>query len=101
MELSRGNKEKIIMEKYYTNVRIEGGKSEINEILSLMAKIQYLGNSGATATIPVVVDGDGSGQVSFYTTDTESNLVEEFKLEEFKKQVDSGAGETEAHWIGE
>ena len=89
------------MEKYYTNVRIEGGKSEINEILSLMAKIQYLGNSGATSTIPVVVDGDGSGQVSFCTTDTESNLVDEFKLEEFKKQVDSGAEKTEAHWIGE
>ena len=39
------------MEKYYTNVRIEGGKSEINEILSLMAKIQYLGNSGATVKV--------------------------------------------------
>ena len=37
------------MEKYYANVRIEGGKSEINEVLSLMAKIQYLGNSGATS----------------------------------------------------
>jgi len=89
------------MEKYYINVKIEGGKSEISEILSLFAKIQYLGSLGATVTIPVVVDGDGSGQLKFTTTDTENNLINDFKIESFKEEVNNGVEKTESHWIGE
>jgi hypothetical protein len=37
------------------------------------------------------VDGDGSGQLRFETLETEGNLIEQFKLESFKNQVDSGA----------
>ena len=89
------------MENYYVNVEISGGKSEVNEILILLAKIQYLGAVGATCTIPVVVDGDGSGQLRFKNLETEGNLIEKFQLESFKNQVDSGAEKTENHWIGE
>lgn len=89
------------MENYYVNVEISGGKLEVNEILILLAKIQYLGAVGATCTIPVVVDGDGSGQLRFKTLETEGNLIEKFQLESFKNQVDSGAEKTENHWIGE
>ena len=89
------------MENYYVNVEISGGKLEVNEILILLAKIQYLGAVGATCTIPVVVDGDGSGQLRFKTLETEGNLIDNYKLESFKTQVDSGAEQTEAHWIGE
>ena len=89
------------MEKYYVNVKIEGGKSEINEILSLFAKIQYLGSVGSTVTIPVVVDGDGSGQLKFTTTDTENNLINDFKIESFKKEVNNGVEEIESYCIGE
>jgi len=92
---------KIKMENYYINVKISGGQSEINEVLSLLAKIQHLGSIGSTCTIPVTVDGDGSGQLRFETLETEKNLVNEFKLESFKDQVSSGAEKTEAHWIGE
>jgi hypothetical protein len=89
------------MENYYINVKISGGQSEINEVLSLLAKIQHLGSIGATCTIPVTVDGDGSGQLRFETMETDGNLIDKFKLETFKTQVDSGAEKTEAHWIGE
>jgi len=89
------------MENYYVTVKISGGNSELNEILNLLAKIQYLGSVGATCTIPVVVDGDGSGQLRFETLETEENLIDSYKLESFKIQVDSGAEQTEAHWIGE
>jgi hypothetical protein len=89
------------MEKYYINVEISGGKSEINEVLSLLAKIQYLGSVGASCTIPVVVDGDGSGQLMFQTLETDENLIEKFQLESFKDQVGSGVEQTENHWIGE
>jgi len=89
------------MENYYATVKISGGNSELNEVLNLFAKIQYLGSVGATCTIPVVVDGDGSGQLRFETLETEENLIDSYKLESFKTQVDSGAEQTEAHWIGE
>jgi hypothetical protein len=89
------------MEKYYIDVKISGGKSEISEILNLFAKIQYLGNVGATCTIPVVVDGDGSGQLRFQTLETEKNIIDNFKLEKFKSQVDSGIDKLDDHWIGE
>jgi hypothetical protein len=89
------------MENYYVTVKISGGNSELNEILNLLAKIQYLGSVGATCTIPVVVDGDGSGQLRFETPETEENLIDSYKLESFKTQVDSGAEQIEAHWIGE
>ena len=89
------------MEKYYVNLRVEGGKSEINELLSLLAKIQYLGQIGANDTIPVVVDGDGSGQLKFTTTDTDNNLIDDYKIEEFKKQVQERNSKIDPHWIGE
>jgi hypothetical protein len=89
------------MEKYYINVKISGGKSEISEILNLFAKIQHLGNVGATCTIPVVVDGDGSGQLRFETLETDNNIIDNFKLENFKSQVDSGIDKLDDHWIGE
>ncbi len=89
------------MENYYVTVKISGGNSELNEVLNLFAKIQYLGSVGATCTIPVVVDGDGSGQLRFETLETKENLIDSYKLESFKTQVDSGAEQTEAHWIGE
>ena len=89
------------MENYYINVKISGGQPEITEFLSLLAKIQHLGSIGASCTIPLTVDGDGSGQLRFETLETEGNLIEQFKLESFKNQVREGAETLEAHWIGE
>ena len=89
------------MEKYYVNVKISGGQSEINEVLRLLAKIQHLGSVGATCTIPVVVEGDGSGQLRFQTLETDENWIDKFQLESFKDQVGSGVEQTENHWIGE
>lgn len=89
------------MENYYISVKISGGKTEITELLSLLAKIQHLGAIGACCTIPVTVDGDGSGQLRFETLETEGNLIEQFKLESFKNQIGQGVETLENHWIGE
>lgn len=75
------------MENYYVTVKISGGNSELNEVLNLLAKIQYLGSVGATCTIPVTVDGDGSGQLRFETLETEGNLIDNYKLEAMKAAI--------------
>jgi hypothetical protein len=67
----------------------------------MITKRQYLGNVGATCTIPVVVDEDGSGQLRFETLETDNNIIDNFGLENFKSQVDSGIHELDDHWIGE
>ncbi|MEK6829032.1 MAG: hypothetical protein AABY15_02815 [Nanoarchaeota archaeon] len=87
------------MEKYKTTIEVTGGKEELNELLHLLAKIQYLGRIGSSDTIPVHVDGDGSGQLQFKTIDGEENLIDQFKLEKFKEEVKSE--KIESHWIGE
>jgi hypothetical protein len=95
-----GIKKKIlIMEKYYINIKVEGGKEEISEFLSLCAKIRYLGRIGANRDILLQVDGDGSGQLEFKTMDTEGNLIDQFELKEFKESIDDGT--TQKHYIGE
>ncbi len=67
----------------------------------MITKIQYLGNVGATRTIPVVVDEDGSDQLRFKTLETDNNIIDTFELEKFKSQVDSGIDKLDDHWIGE
>lgn len=87
------------MEKYYINIKVEGGKEEILEFLSLCAKIRHLGRVGANRDILLQVDGDGSGQLEFETTDFPENLIDKISLEEFEKSIDDGT--VEKHYIGE
>ena len=98
------------MIKYKANIEITGGSEEISEFIQLLAKIQMLGEAGANRTIPVAVDGDGSGQLSFMVKDIKPEPIKELikrsrsgKLlnmdsKSFEEQMDD---EMSTHYIGE
>jgi hypothetical protein len=92
------------MENYYVDVRVSGGKVEIQELLELLTKIQILGSIGSNRTIPVTVDGDGSARLRFTTTSTENDQIEKMKefrsIQKFISEVEEG-GDISEHYIGE
>jgi hypothetical protein len=92
------------MENYYVDVRVSGGKEEIQELLELLTKIQILGSIGSNRTIPVTVDGDGSNRLRFTTTSTENDQIEKMKefrpIQKFISEVEEG-GDISEHYIGE
>ena len=92
------------MENYYVDIRVTGGKEEINELLVLLTKIQVLGSVGSNRTIPVTVDGDGSARLRFETTSTENNQIDKIRdfnsIKKFIEEVESGE-DISSHYIGE
>lgn len=92
------------MENYYVDIRVTGGKEELNELLVLLTKIQVLGSVGSNRTIPVTVDGDGSARLRFKTTSTEENQIDKIRefnsIKKFIEEVESGEDISE-HYIGE
>lgn len=92
------------MENYYVDIRVTGGKEEINELLVLLTKIQVLGSVGSNRTIPVTVDGDGSARLRFETTSTENNQIDKIRdfnsIKKFIEEVESGE-DISGHYIGE
>ena len=49
----------------YIDIRVIGNLTEVCEFLKVCGAIQWCGNVGAGRNIPVSVDGDGSGRLSF------------------------------------
>jgi hypothetical protein len=92
------------MENYYVDIRVSGGKPELQELLELLIKIQILGSIGSNRTIPVTVDGDGSARLRFETTSTENDQIEKMKefksIQKFISEVEEG-GDISEHYIGE
>jgi hypothetical protein len=92
------------MENYYVDIRVSGGKPELQELLELLTKIQILGSIGSNRTIPVTVDGDGSARLRFETTSTENDQIEKMKefksIQKFISEVEEG-GDISEHYIGE
>jgi hypothetical protein len=82
------------MKRRCINIRVTGQESELKDFIRLCKIIQRLGRVGSCRKIPVVVDGDGSGKLSFYGID-ESNRLIEFNSEGIN--VDK----IEEIWIGE
>ena len=52
--------------KSFINLKIVGSEPELSEFLDLCSTIQKLGIRGSSRKISVVVDGDGSGRLTFY-----------------------------------
>lgn len=48
------------------DISVIGYEPELFEFLRLLQKIEYLGIVGASRSITVSVDGDGSGRLNFY-----------------------------------
>jgi hypothetical protein len=92
------------MENYYVDIRVSGGKPELQELLELLTKIQILGSIGSNRTIPVTVDGDGTARLRFTTTSTENDQIEKIKefksIQKFISEVEEG-GDISEHYIGE
>lgn len=99
------------MTKFKTTIEVIGGQEEINEFVQLLAKIQTLGIIGANRTIPVSVDGDGSGQLTFKIQKIKpepigkmiksalNNGLLNMDKTPFMQQIEEGTLET--HYIGE
>lgn len=87
----------------YLDIRVVGEKEEINELLIILRKIQWCGSVGAGRTIPIYVDGDGSGRLSFglKINDKIKPIEKHVILDEEKMTKVSDGDDFETHWIGE
>ena len=91
------------------NIEIIGEETEILEFAALCSKIEILGSIGASRTIPLDVDGDGSARLRFKiiapTKKGDRDLMEEWKKLNFKSflaDVESNSsGKLKTHYIGE
>jgi hypothetical protein len=102
------------MKNYFLDIKIVGGDKEINEMIQLLSKIEFLGRVGAHRTIPVEVDGDGTGRLRFEVIDENRKMELSKKLDippeivslgdlsrediKFRKQVDDQ--DIDIHYIG-
>lgn len=95
------------MERKYIDLRITAISDEdLKDFLIALRKIQWCGDAGASRTLPLHIDGDGSGaiDVSIFDDDSESgfkNLREIVNLDETKMKKVSDGDDFETHWIGE
>ena len=99
------------------DLTVIGNEIEINELLFILRKIEWCGNIGASRTLPIHVDGDGSGRLHFYVKqvpkEEQGKKVDPSWIEEYEplservllneKEMDSIAygNDFKTHWIGE
>jgi hypothetical protein len=94
------------MSNVKATIELVGNQEDVLSFIGLCAKIELLGIWGASRTIPVDVDGDGSARLRF---NVEAEVKDKGKVdmikswwdvnkENFKKQIDS---KVETHYIGE
>lgn len=87
-------------------IELVGNEEDVLSFVGLCAKIELLGIWGASRTIPVDIDGDGSARLKF---DIKANVADKGEVdlidawwsknkENFKKQLDS---KIETHFIGD
>ena len=94
------------MSNVKVTIELVGNQDDVLSFIGLCAKIELLGIWGASRTIPVDVDGDGSARLKFNIQAEVENkgkvdLVQAWReknKDNFKKQIDS---KIETHYIGE
>lgn len=88
------------------NIELIGNEEDVLSFVGLCAKMELLGIYGASRTIPVDIDGDGSARLKFnIEAEVEGkgrvDLIQAWldkNKERFKNQLDS---KIETHYIGE
>lgn len=87
----------------YLDIRISGEDEEINELLIILRKIEWCGNIGAGRTLPIYIDGDGSGRLSFHIkrNDEFKSICDIVKLDKDSLEKVSNGDDFEEHYIGE
>lgn len=89
------------------NIELTGNEEDVLSFVGLCSKIELLGLWGASRTIPVDVDGDGSANLRFnIKADVqdrgEVDLIDEWwkhNKDKFNEEVDNDKIKT--HYIGE
>jgi len=93
--------------KKYLDIRIEALSDEdIQDMLGALRKIQYCGELGTNARLPLQIDGDGSGQITFQIHEQEvknPKLKNLNNMEVSKRGVREmyGGSDFSTHYIGE
>lgn len=87
----------------YIDIRITGEHEELRELLVILRKLQWCGDIGAGRTLPIYIDGDGSGRLSFDIKKDEKfvNIRDFVNLDSEKMKKVSDGDDFETHWIGE
>jgi len=94
-------------ERKYIDLRITAISDEdLKDFLIALRKIQWCGDVGASRTIPLHIDGDGSGSIDVDVFDESSeggfkNLRDMVNLDENKMKKVSDGEDFETQWIGE
>lgn len=79
--------------KKFIDIRVMGNTEELRDFIRLCKVIQRLGRTGSSRKISIVVDGDGSGRLSFHG-------INNGELVEFNSDgID--VNNIEEMWIGE
>ena len=88
------------MKKYKLDIRVLGELTEIKEFLELLSVIKYLGVVGSSREVKLVVDGDGSGRLSFGVKYEDTDWTE-IGMPNEKLKSDIRNGEDIKLYIGE
>lgn len=70
----------------FIDIRVVGNHTELKEFVNLCKVIQRLGRCGASRTIKLDVDGDGSGRLAFYGINHEEQAINNGKFSEFNSE---------------
>jgi hypothetical protein len=88
----------------YIDIRVIALDDEVlGEFLIALRKMQWCGDAGAGRKLPIVIDGDGAGQLNFEIIEDgkNTNIRELVTLNEKALKKVSDGDDFETHYIGE
>lgn len=86
--LNAVNFNSMIIDRVAVTISVIGQKPEVRAFLKMCQAIQYCGNIGASRTVKVDVDGDGSGRLSFKSESGKS--IPSFPFDDDTLEIDIG-----------
>jgi len=89
------------MSKVYVDLRVEAFEEDLNDFLTLLGKINYTGRIGASRSIKVNIDGDGSGYIGVKRLSDKKPIHEWVNLDEKQLKKVSDGEDFDDHYIGE
>lgn len=96
------------MEKKFIDIRVTASSDEdLRDFLIALRKIQYCGDIGANRLLPIVIDGDGTGQIDIEIHNKEldnknlKNIRKIVALDQNKLKKVADGENFETHYIGE
>lgn len=92
--------------KKHIDIRVTAlGEEELKEFIIALRKIQWCGNVGASRTLPIHIDGDGSGGMKFEIINKAGDEMIDIStivnLDEKAMDKVAYGDDFETHYIGE